>query len=493
MALLVTDQGEIDSLRTLLNSTHSIPRNLVLKLFSSNTDPVEESDVPNQSTAGSGGFWEPFSTTNNSWGSGSGPTTGYPYCINNRTEEDQTYTAQTGILLNGNRWDIKTEASAVTQKDGSGTANTYQLAVNNVTDIKKGDYVVHTGGNIPKNTYVVDIQGTNLELSQQLTANIASSTNNVSFGSGRTTAAYPEQVFTFSGAAGSVYGYYLSRATNLPVTIQGVANSSTFSAAASVEKAGCSGTVGNKYFNLLAVDVDGGNITAGVQNSYSITISQNAGDVVKGQIVTATNVPTQTRVVGVQGSVVYLDKAVTGGAASGNASFAQDVAAEVTVGQYVSKTGGSGQGGPDGFAATTSVVGIDYTKVGTEIGPRVYIDKALTANIGTASSNDKVDFDYSVLTTNPGNTNTVHNLKAGDVVYIAAGTGGAITSGDAHYTVHTTPTTSSFTTTPALQGTATNKATVYPSVFFAERFTNGPYAIQNSGDQIKVTLNVSLD
>ena len=131
--------------------------------------------------------------------------------------------------------------------------------------------------------------------------------------------------------------------------------------------------------------------------------------------------------------------------------------------------------------------------MGTEIGPRVYIDKALTANIGTASSNDKVDFDYSVLTTNPGNTNTVHNLKAGDVVYIAAGTGGAITSGDAHYTVHTTPTTSSFTTTPALQGTATNKATVYPSVFFAERFTNGPYAIQNSGDQIKVTLNVSLD
>ena len=27
MALLVTDQGEIDSLRTLLNATHKIPRN----------------------------------------------------------------------------------------------------------------------------------------------------------------------------------------------------------------------------------------------------------------------------------------------------------------------------------------------------------------------------------------------------------------------------------------------------------------------------------
>jgi ribose/xylose/arabinose/galactoside ABC-type transport system permease subunit len=28
---------------------------------------------------------------------------------------------------------------------------------------------------------------------------------------------------------------------------------------------------------------------------------------------------------------------------------------------------------------------------------------------------------------------------------------------------------------------------------FAERFTNGPYNIQNNGDQIKVTLNISLD
>jgi hypothetical protein len=28
---------------------------------------------------------------------------------------------------------------------------------------------------------------------------------------------------------------------------------------------------------------------------------------------------------------------------------------------------------------------------------------------------------------------------------------------------------------------------------FAEKFTNGPYNIQNNGDQIKVTLNISLD
>jgi hypothetical protein len=28
---------------------------------------------------------------------------------------------------------------------------------------------------------------------------------------------------------------------------------------------------------------------------------------------------------------------------------------------------------------------------------------------------------------------------------------------------------------------------------YAERFTNGPYTIQNNGDQIKITLNVALD
>jgi hypothetical protein len=28
---------------------------------------------------------------------------------------------------------------------------------------------------------------------------------------------------------------------------------------------------------------------------------------------------------------------------------------------------------------------------------------------------------------------------------------------------------------------------------YAERFTNGPYTIQNNGDQIKITLNVVSD
>ena len=113
----------------------------------------------------------------------------------------------------------------------------------------------------------------------------------------------------------------------------------------------------------------------------------------------------------------------------------------------------------------------------------------LTDNIGTASSNDKVDFDYSVMTTDPSGSAVAHNLNVGDVIYIGQGTSSTITA--QHYTIHTVPTNSTFTTTPALSGTG--DATLYSSIFFAEQFTNGPYAIQNNGDQIKVTLNVSLD
>ena len=149
----------------------------------------------------------------------------------------------------------------------------------------------------------------------------------------------------------------------------------------------------------------------------------------------------------------------------------------------------SGQSGPDAFPAGTVITGIDYSKIGTNIGPVVHLNKQLTDNVGTASSNDKVDFDYSVCTTDPSGTNVVHSLNPGDVVYIAQGTTSTIAA--QHYTIHTCPTTSTFTTTPALSGNG--DATIYSSIFFAEQFTNGPYAIQNSGDQIKVTLNVSLD
>ena len=479
MALLVTDQGEIDSLRTLLNATHEIPRNLVLKLYTGPSTAPSEQDVPSATK-----YFEPYNATNNS-GYGSAPTTGYPLVVNNRTEEDQDFSAQYGILLNGNRWTIATTAAAVANTTCSGTSGTYQIAVAAATDILKGDYVTATG--IPANTYVVDIDGLNIELSQKLTANITAGTA-CAFGRGRTTASYPEQIFTFTSAAGNVYGYYLSRANNMPVTLQGVVDGGTVAAlGTSIEKAECKGVIGNSYIELKDTTVVSA-ISSGAQNGFVITVASGTG-VKKGQVVTGTNIPAETRVVGVATNDIYLDKPITGGNASGNATFKKNIAEELTVGQVVTKTGGAGQTGPDAFPASTTITGIDLATKSGEQGPRVYLSNQLTDNIGTASSNDKVDFDFSIMTTDPSGSAVDHNLNVGDVIYIGQGTSSSITS--QHYTVHTVPTNSTFTTTPALSGTG--DATLYSSIFFAEQFTNGPYAIQNNGDQIKVTLNVSLD
>ena len=131
-------------------------------------------------------------------------------------------------------------------------------------------------------------------------------------------------------------------------------------------------------------------IDSGVQDSFVINVAAagNLSLIKVGQRVAGTNIPAETRVSGINGEDIYLDKAITGGNASGNATFTPDVAAELTVGQVVTKTGGGGQGGPDAFPADTTVVGIDYSKQTGEIGPKVFLSKQLTDNVGTASSND---------------------------------------------------------------------------------------------------------
>ncbi len=467
MALLVTDQGEIDSLRTLLNATHKIPRNLVLKLYTSNTTP-EEQHVP-----ASDKYFEPYDNSNSSK-YGNEPNTGYPEVANNRTEEDQNYEDQYGILLNGNRWNIKTEQNAVATTTALGTAGTYAITVDDPADIKKGDYAV--GNGIPLNTYVVDIQGQDLELSQKLTADLtASPAVTVNFGRGRTTASYPEEVFTFTAAAGEVHGYYLSRANNMPYTVQGVGDYGTAAAGTTIAKTGVKGVIGYKYFNLLDVDLTP-TITSGTSGTYEIAVN-DPQDIAPGQRVFGTGIADGTTVVGVSGNAVYLSKALTG-AASGTATFKVNVAENLTPGMKVSQTAT-----PNGVAADTVITGIDYKTVTGEIGPRVYLDKELIDNIQVSNGNDQVKFDFSKVTANG------HQLNPGDVIYIAQGTTSTITG--AHYTIFETPDANTFTTTPALQGTG--DVTLYSSIFFAERFTNGPYAIQNNGDQIKVTLNVSLD
>lgn len=335
MALLVPDIGELESLRYLVaqnNHTASLadqsPRNLVLKLFTSNTTPAE-SDVPSETK-----YFEPYGIGNTN-AYGFAPYTGYPYCVNNRT--DQNYTSQTGILLNGSRWRIN--------QVGSGT-----------------------------------------------------------------TATYPEQTFTFTGEAGDIYGYYVTRANNMPVSVQGVVHAASVGIGTTVTKG------------------DNTDPVIGVIGNFFITIDpdQSVDDLTLGMVV----------------------------------------------------------GGNAGIQTGTKVIGIDRAlKV-------VYLDKPLIDNIQVATD-PSVEFNYAKIQV------TDHQLVPGDILYIAAGAGNTTLESNP-YTVFSVPNANEFYTTPSLNPTLNtvvglNSATLYSSIMYAERFTNGPYTIQNNGDQIKITLNVALD
>lgn len=393
MALLVPNIGEVDSLRTLLNATHQIPRNLVLKLFTSNTTPAE-GDVPSATA-----YFEPYNSSNTN-GYGSAPSTGYPALVNNRADQD--YTANYGILLNGNRWAITTASDPVASSTGSsGSSGAFQITLTGLTGtVSVGNIVSGTG--IASGAKVSNVSGSTITLNA---ANTGTVSGPINFTGGVTTATYPEQVFTFTSAAGNVYGYYLSRAQNMPVAIQGVADAATATANGTVAKGDntnpCIGVVGNNYITLPNV---------------------------------------------------------------------ANVMDDVTVGQRVT--------GNTAVASGTTITGIDIAL------RRIYLSSTLTDNIQVATDSS-VDLNWSVASTGAVN----HNLQVGDVIYVAAGSGGStVTPG--HYTVFS-KTNTTFTTTPALAGAG--NATLLPSILFAERFTNGPYPIQNNGDQIKITLNVSLD
>jgi len=462
MALLVTDNGEIDSLRNLLNQNQAIPRNLILKLFTTNTYPAE-ADTPSQTA-----YYEPY-TTNNTLGYGTAPATGYSAIIN--TRHDQDYSQQYGKLLNGNRWTIQTLSTAAVQVQGSGTAGEYGITVASNAEIKKGDYV--TGGSVGTGAYVVDIDGNDLLLSVKNQGTFA--TQNLDFGKGRTTASYPEETFEFDGPAGDVYGYMLVRANNLPTTIHGVADAGTAAAGTQIEKTSVKGNIGDTYLTLNAVKAEP--TGTGDAGKFEVAVSATTGIAVN-QRATGTGIGAGARVAGIAGTTVYLDKA-NSGAVSGTLTFQANVAEDLTLGMTVSQTAT-----PNGIDANTIITGIDYETADTNGTVVVHINNAIIETISDNANNGEVQFDFSKCTA------TAHALNVGDTIYIAQGTGNNTTTATT-YTVFETPDANTFTTTPALDGTGS--VTLYSAIFFAERFTNGPYAIQNAGDQIKVTLNVSLD
>ena len=390
MALLVPNIGELESLRYLLNATHEIPRNLVLKLFTSNTTPAE-GDVPSQTA-----YYEPYAD-GNTLGYGTASNTGYPLVVNNRSDQD--YTNNYGILLNGNRWAISTAGDPIASGTGTGSAGAYTISVASVTGtISVGNLVSGTG--IGSGAKVSRVDGATVVLT---VANAGAVSGTVNFTGGVTTATYPEQTFTFTAAAGNIYGYYLARANNLPLALHGVEDAASAAAATTLTKGDnsnpCAGTVGQNFITLP-------NVAAIMDN--------------------------------------------------------------ICVGMTV--------GGNSAVPANTTVIGMDL------LNRIVYISADLTDNI-QVETDSSITLDYSKVNA------TGHSLVVGDVIYIAQGTTSTAVAGT--YTVFEVPDANSFHTTPALQGTG--DLTLHSSIMFAERFTNGPYPIQNNGDQIKITLNVSLD
>ena len=175
-------------------------------------------------------------------------------------------------------------------------------------------------------------------------------------------------------------------------------------------------------------------------------------------------------------TTVVLDKK-NSGSVSGVTTFFKEITEDICVGMGV--THGNIAGENTGIATGTTIIGIDE-KLG-----RIHLSSELENNIQNATGN-VVYFNFAEVSV--GSTN--HGLEVGDIIYVAAGAANTTTTSGT-YTIHSTENESKFTTTPALTGIGS--ATLYSSIFFAERFTNGPYNIQNNGDQIKVTLNVSLD
>ena len=237
MALLVSDNGELQSLRYLVNSDRNIPRNLILKLYTSNTVPTE-TDVPSQSA-----YYEPYDATG-LVGYGTAPSTGYPPIINARHDED--YTRQYGIFLNGSEWNVRTILNPIATTTGSGNINEYTITVSSVSNIAVGHYV--SGGNVGSNAVVAAIDGNTIVLTVKNAATFSSQA--LEFGVGTTTASYPEQTFTFTSAANNIYGYYLIRANNLPVSLNGVEHAVNVGTGETISKAQTSGTIGNSFIDL---------------------------------------------------------------------------------------------------------------------------------------------------------------------------------------------------------------------------------------------------
>jgi hypothetical protein len=258
----------------------------------------------------------------------------------------------------------------------------------------------------------------------------------------------------------------------MPVALNGVLHAASVGIGSTVSKAQTSGTIGQSYVTLFPFKSEP--TATGIGSEFTITVSSNAG-ITTSQRVIGVGIASGATVVGIMNTTTIVLSKKNTGSVSGVTTFFRNVTEDICVGMAV--THGFLAGETNAIPSGTLVTGIDER---TNI---VYLSNELNNNIQSATGNI-VYFNFSQVTA------TDHGLVPGDVIYIAAGAANTTTTSGT-YTIFETPNINTFRTVPALSGIGS--ATLYSSIFFAERFTNGPYNIQNNGDQIKVTLNISLD
>jgi len=404
MALKVPDIGEIESIRFLINSTQTAPRNLILKLLTntSATPWTGEAETDTPKSLRTATYVEPYTYASGGGGSASSPNA-YPLAsVAQYTGGAITtlpYANQYGIILHGTNWRVQT--------------------------------------------------------------------------TGTTQATYPEQTFTFTPASSFyVHGYYVARANSFAQTfLNNLTGGATITASSSTYT--LTASTANAYSNVLGstqlrVDpVTTKTTTGGAVNSTVLAIADTTSISV-GQYVVGTNVGPYARVTGVTTNT-SISVSVPCTAAVTNGTTLSFYDGRIAPGQGLSGTG---------VAASTSVSGWDPN---TGI---IFVNNTFTANVtGT------ITVSYSLISA------TAHGALIGDTFFLAAN-GATLTEGV--YTVNDAGTGSAsganaFSTWPNVPCTGAGNVVIYDNIMYEEKFTNGPYYIQNAGDQIKITLNVSLD
>jgi hypothetical protein len=295
-------------------------------------------------------------------------------------------------------------------------------------------------------------------------------------GTDTTTASYPEQTFTFTSGNTYIHGYMVCRAnsikqdflnnTTASVTVA-AASALTGTASTATANGGPNGfatnTLGSPYCQVNAVASPTG--SAGAFNSSSFTVSSATGIVV-GQYAVGTGIGPYARVTAINSTTISLSVPCTG-TVSGTVNFYEGRWAQ---GQDISGTG---------IPASTKINGYDPM-----------------TGIITLSQNANATISGTITAAFKVISGTAHGGLPGDVVYLARQSGNStLVAGT--YLINHCPDANSFETIPAIDNTASatggsNGVVIYDSIMFLEKFTNGPYYIQNNGDQIKITLNVSL-